>query len=188
MYALASAGFQPGEPAWKPWRRFDSSQLPPATRHWLLDEGSLTAILQAACGNRLRVRVLRQAWQRPRASERRALGLGTHEVALVREVLLECAGEPWVFARSIMPAATLRGRLRHLRRFGERSLGALLFATRGLRREPFELARVAATHRIVPAALAPAEPVWGRRSVFRVGGEPLLVAEFFLPACRLAPL
>ena len=133
MYALASAGFQPGEPAWKPWRRFDSSQLPPATRHWLLDEGSLTAILQAACGNRLRVRVLRQAWQRPRASERRALGLGTHEVALVREVLLECAGEPWVFARSIMPAATLRGRLRHLRRFGERSLGALLFSSRGLR-------------------------------------------------------
>ena len=126
MYALASAGFQPVEPAWKHWRKFDSLQLPPATRCWLLDEGSLTARLQAACGNAVRVRVLRQAWQRPRASERRALGLGIHELALVREVLLECAGEPWVFARSIMPAATLHGRLRHLRRFGERSLGALL--------------------------------------------------------------
>lgn len=188
MYALASAGFQPGEPAWKHWRRFDSMQLPPATRHWLLDEGSLTARLQAACGDRVRVRVLRQAWQRPRASERRALGLGAHELALVREVLLECAGEPWVFARSIMPAATLRGRLRHLRRFGERSLGALLFASRGLRREPFEVALVRPGHGILPAAPADGAAVWGRRSVFRVHGAPLLVAEFFLPACRLGSL
>jgi chorismate lyase len=188
LYALASAGFQPGEPAWKHWRRFDSMQLPPATRHWLLDEGSLTARLQAACGDRLRVRVLRQAWQRPRASERRALGLGAHEIALVREVLLECAGEPWVFARSIMPAATLHGRLRHLRRFGERSLGALLFSSRGLRRDPFEVALVDAAHAVLPAAQAQAGPVWGRRSVFRVHGRPLLVAEFFLPACRLGSL
>jgi chorismate--pyruvate lyase len=128
---------------------------------WLLDEGSLTARLQAASGNRLRVRVLNQQWQRPRTSERRALGLRAHEVALVREVVLECAGEPWVFARSILPATTLRGRLRHLRRFGERSLGALLFSTRGLRRAPFELARIDVAHRILPAALAGAAPVWG---------------------------
>jgi len=188
LYALASAGFQPAEPSWKPWRRFDSSELPPATRRWLLDEGSLTARLEAACGERVRVRVLRQSWARPRASERRALGLGVHELALVREVLLECGGEPWVFARSVMPAATLRGRLRHLRRFGERSLGALLFSSRGLRREPFEVALVRAAHGILPAAPAAREALWGRRSVFRVHGSPLLVAEFFLPACRLGPV
>ena len=188
MYASSSAGNHPEEPAWKPWRRFDAIELPLATRRWLLAEGSLTAQLQAASGNRLRVRVLSQQWRRPRQAERRALGLATHEVALVREVILECAGEPWVFARSVLPAATLSGRLRHLRRFGERSLGALLFATRGLRRQPFELARVGTPHRIVPATIAPAQPVWGRRSVFHVYGQPLLVAEFFLPACRLAPL
>ena len=57
MYASASAGFQPGEPAWSTWRRFDSMQLPPATRHWLLDEGSLTARLSrplAATASRAR--------------------------------------------------------------------------------------------------------------------------------------
>jgi chorismate-pyruvate lyase len=32
----------------------------------------------------------------------------------------------------------------------------------------------------------PAE-VWGRRSVFRVGGKPLLVAELFLPAVERVP-
>ena len=153
MYASSSAGNHPEEPAWKPWRRFDAIELPLATRRWLLAEGSLTAQLQAASGNRLRVRVLSQQWRRPRQAERRALGLATHEVALVREVILECAGEPWVFARSVLPAATLSGRLRHLRRFGERSLGALLFATRGLRRQPFELARVGTPHRIVPATI-----------------------------------
>ena len=104
------------------------------------------------------------------------------------ELLLECRGEPWVFARSVMPAATLRERLRHLRRFGERSLGALLFSSRGLRREPFEVALVRAAHGILPAAPAAREALWGRRSVFRVHGSPLLVAEFFLPACRLGPV
>jgi chorismate--pyruvate lyase len=87
-----------------------------------------------------------------------------------------------------MPAATLRGRLRHLRRFGERSLGALLFSSRGLRREPFEVALVRAGHGILPAPPADGAAVWGRRSVFRVHGSPLLVAEFFLPACRLGSL
>jgi chorismate lyase len=188
LYASASARGQPAEPVWKPWRRVDASTLPRESRRWLLDEGSLTARLQAASGNRLRVRVLHQGWQRPRPSERRALGLGPQDLALVREVLLECRGEPWVFARSVLPEATLRGRLRHLRRFGERSLGALLFSSRGLRRDPFEVALVDAAHAVLPAAQAQAGPVWGRRSVFRVHGRPLLVAEFFLPACRLGSL
>lgn len=188
MYALASARCQPEEPSWKPWRRVDGVLLPQATRRWLLDEGSLTARLQAASGTRLRVRVIRQEWQRPRPSERRALGLGPQDLALVREVLLECAGEPWVFARSVMPATTLRGRLRHLRRFGDRSLGALLFSSRGLQRDPFELALVRPRHRILPPPHAGGCAVWGRRSVFHVHGRPLLVAEFFLPACRLASL
>jgi chorismate-pyruvate lyase len=119
-----------------------SQLLPANARRWLLDEGSLTAQLQAASGNRLRVRVLSQQWRRPRAGGApRARRSRTHEVALVREVLLECAGEPWVFARSVTacghadwtpaPPASLRRTLARAR---------LLFATRGLRREPFELA------------------------------------------------
>jgi len=186
LYALASARCQPEEPAWKPWRRVDGTRLPLATRRWLLDEGSLTARLQTACGNRLRVRVLSQGWQRPRPSERRALGLGAQDLTLVREVLLECAGEPWVFARSVMPEATLRGRLRHLRKFGARSLGALLFSSRGLKRDPFEVAQVSNRHALLP--VPPVDETWGRRSVFHVHGRPLLVAEFFLPACRLGSL
>lgn len=187
MYAPSFAHNHP-EPLWKPWQRFDALELPFRTRRWLLDEGSLTAQLRAASGDRLRVRVLCQQWQRPRITERRVLGLRTHEVAQVREVILECAGEPWVFARSILPSATLGGSLRHLRRFGERSLGALLFASPGLQRQPFELARIRGIHGLLPELLLPPAALWARRSVFTIHGMPLLVAEFFLPACRLGSL
>lgn len=187
MYALASVRNQSAEPRWQDWRRLDRARLPQPVRSWLLDEGSLTERLIRASGNRFRVRVRAQGWERPLPSERRALALPDAQRALVREVVLECGGEPWVFARSIVPAATLTGRLRHLRRFGARSLGALLFATPGIERAPFEVTQLPAGHRLLPRELAVDRPVWGRRSVFRLHGRPLLVQEIFLPACRIAP-
>ena len=36
----------------------------------------------------------------------------SHAVALVREVVLECMGQPWVYARSILPARSLEAALR----------------------------------------------------------------------------
>ena len=47
------------------------------------------------------------------------------------------------------------------------------------RREPVEVGMLAAGD-IAQKYAAGAEPVWGRRSVFRVAGKPLLVAEYFL--------
>lgn len=178
LYAFESAGYQHGRSRWRRVRHFDRRAPGCAVRGWLLDEGSLTARLIEASDDRFSVRVLRQCWARPLPGERAVLGMSLHEVALVREVLLECAGEPWVFARSILPARSLSGRLRHLRRFGARSLGALLFAQRGLRREPFE---VALLHE-------QGQALWARRSVFHLHGKALLVQEVFLPACKLGPL
>lgn len=176
MYALAIDRYQYAGLRWKPAQRLDNTQLPARTRAWLLDEGSLTARLIEASGNRFAVRVLGQYWARPLPQERRALGMRAHEVALVREVALACAGEPWVCARSILPARSLRGELHHLRRFGARSLGAKLFAQPGLHREGFEVARM---------VLPDTTRLWARRSVFHLRGKPLLVQEVFLPACRL---
>lgn len=188
MYALPNKWHQSAEPAWTDWRRLDERQLPQRIRSWLLDKGSLTeALIRASDGN-FRVRVVQQRWMRPRPSECRAAGMRAHEVALVREVFLECHGEPWVFARSIIPARSLNGRLRHLRRFGERSLGALLFANPRIRRETFEVARVTPGHGLLARGASADRPVWARRSVFRLHGQPLLVAEIFLPACRLGSL
>lgn len=170
---------------WRAWQRWSRQELTPALRCWLLDEGSLTARLIAASGGDFRVRVIAQSWQRPHADEARALGLRAASRALVREVALECGGEAWVFARSIIPETTLRGELRHLRRFGSRSLGALLFASPRSRRGDFELSRIEAGDAFLPEGLAPARAVWARRSVFRLRDRALLVQEVFLPACRL---
>lgn len=154
-------------------------------RQVLLDEGSLTARLVAASGGNFAVRVQRQCWLRPLAGEREALELRPGAHALVREVTLECHGKPWVFARSVLPAASLTGELRHLRRFGARSLGALLFADPRLVRGDFALALIGPEDALVPQALRAAHALWARRSVFELRGRPLLVQEVFLPACRI---
>src|SRR5690554_2832230 len=76
---------------------------PRALRPWLLDQGSLTAKLVARSGGDFRVQVLRQTVARPLLSEQRLLGMAAGRQALVREVLLLGHGEPWVFARSLVP-------------------------------------------------------------------------------------
>ena len=76
-------------------------------------------------------------------------------------------------------------------RLGNRPLGAFLFADPGMQRGPVELACIRKGQAMFSEASLglnqkPAE-VWGRRSVFRVGGKPLLVAELFLPAVERVP-
>ena len=188
MYAPTTVGDQQTEPRWRAAARVLRGDLPGSRHGGLLDEGSLTARLVAASRGRFAVRVLAQGWQRPLPTERRALGLREGAHALVREVLLVCDGTPWVYARSVLPEGTLRAELRHLRRFGARSLGALLFADPRIRRGPFEIARIDRRHRLLPAGLGVAAPVWARRRCFSLNGRALLVQELFLPACESASL
>ena len=164
------------------WRR---EAVPAALRSWLLDTGSLTRRLQAQCAGAFAVRVLAQDWARPLRSEARALGLRDGEAALVRQVYLLCAGVPWVYARTVIPASSLTGAARRLGKLGTRPLGAALFAEPTLERGALEIARVVPGDPIYGGACAalttaPAA-IWGRRSVFRVRGKALLVSEFFLP-------
>lgn len=175
---------QPKEPNWQNQHRFTSAQLPPAMRASLLDSGSLTTRLVAVCEH-FAVLVQRQCWGLPRPSERRLLGLYTRRYALIREVILVCDAKPVVFARSVMPAESLSGALRHLRRFGNRSLGSLLYADPHLRRSDFELANAPAALFHVPSAACAGEiPLWGRRSRFVLKAKPLMVSEIFLPGFR----
>ncbi len=166
-------------------QRFSASRpkrlsVPTELRPWLLDSGSLTERLRAASAGDLRVQVLDQRWARPRPDERRALHLPEARRALIREVLLIGCGKPWIYARSVLPAELLRGRYRFLARLGTRPLGALLFRDPGLRRS-----EIAIGHCPIPA-LPGVEPTairlaWVRRSRFFLAGNPLLVAEMFLP-------
>ena len=132
-----------------------------------------------------------EGWQRPRLDEACALGIRSSQIGWVRQVQLLCEGTPWVFARTVVPVSTLSGAQRQLARLGNRPLGAFLFADPGMQRGPVELACIRKGQAMFSEASLglkqkPAE-VWGRRSVFRVGGKPLLVAELFLPAVEGAP-
>lgn len=169
---------------WQNWRRYRASELPRALRPWLLDPGSLTRHLTQLADGDFRVERLSQRWQRPRLDEQRLLGLRNGEWALVREVVLWGRGEPWVYARSVLPVRTLSGDLYRLRRLQNSSLGSLLFRQRGLQRTPFQLARIDA--RALPSRFAAATLLWGRRSRFELSGRPLIVGEIFLPAFRPA--
>ena len=171
-------------PRWLPKHRLIGHPVPARVAPWLFDSGSLTSRLIAHCAGRFHVRVLSQGWQRPTREETRRLGMRAGRVALVREVLLYCDETPLVFARSVIPRRTLTGRQKYLGALGNRPLGAALFSDPSMRRDELEVACLRGAVALYPALGSvdiSGECVWGRRSVFRVGGKPLLVAEMFLP-------
>jgi chorismate--pyruvate lyase len=172
------------EPRWQPLHYYRQSELPAVTRRWLLDEGSLTDHLVQTSGGQFQVERLFQGWQVPNPSERRLLRMRSRQVALIREVTLRCQGQPWVFARSIIPLATLQGPLGYLRKLQSQSLGSLLFRHSNLGRSPFELALLAPQHHYMPDHLRQDEAAWGRRSRFSVDNHHLMVSEVFLQTFR----
>jgi chorismate--pyruvate lyase len=152
----------------------DDRQLLP----WLQDKGSLTRRLIHLSEGHFEVELLGLRWGRARLDEARALGIDPRHRCLLREVLLLGQGTPWVYARSILPTSSLSGSLGYLKRLGTRPLGALLFSDPCMSRGPMEIAQI--EEQMLP--VIPDRDVWGRRSVFCLAGQPLLVSEMFLPA------
>ncbi|WP_067868026.1 chorismate--pyruvate lyase family protein [Neptuniibacter marinus] len=157
---------------WKSLRRPYQQVAPQQLRTWFTDHGSLTQRLIKLSKGDFRVEVVQQGWFRPTRSEAKALKMDYRQVALIREVQLIGNGQPWVFARSIIPAQTLSGAERQLRVLGNRSLGSLLFSDPTMRRGRLQICRL---------SLNSTEKVWARRSVFFLSKKPLLVSEVFLP-------
>lgn len=127
------------------WRaRLSGSPNDPLLRSWLTEPGSLTARCQRGC-TRFRVRLLRYGKGRALADEAAGSTIG-RQPAWVREVVLECDGQPVIFAHTTLSTAT-RGRLgRWMDRLGNRSLGSLLFAFPGFRRKAIEYLRLDRRH------------------------------------------
>jgi chorismate--pyruvate lyase len=178
-------GKHAGEPVWRNSFRLNRGQLPERWRDWLLDRSSLTLRLQQACTGTFRVEVLSQHMEPPMRSEALALNRPPQELALVRQVRLICDDQPWIFARTVIPLPSLRGGLRQLALLGNRPLGAVLFADPTMKRSVIEVTCVGRHKRLFEMALPDLQhettEVWGRRSVFTLRGQPLLVSEFYLP-------
>ncbi|MBR9909910.1 MAG: chorismate lyase [Gammaproteobacteria bacterium] len=170
---------------WFPARIMLAGQ--PLLGDWLLEPGSLTARLVQFSQGRFQVRVLAQYWGVAAASESRLLGIAPRARVLVREVILEGCGQPWVYARSILPRSSLTGSLQQLSRLDAKPLGSWLFKQPTLRRGPLQISRYCVGDQRLAVLgsevdLAHAQsPLLGRRSVFYVEQKPILVGEVFLP-------
>lgn len=155
-------------------------------RSWLFDDASLTARLKTGCTEKFRVQLLQQRYARAQFNEARLLGIPPRQRVLLREVYLYCGDVRVVYARSVVPLKTLGGKRGRLLCLGERPLGGFLFASPSIRRGPTQLANLRPGNVIYTQATrsldSPAASLWGRRSVFRLDGKPLIVAEVFLPA------
>lgn len=173
------------EPLWRPAQRLNRSGIPEKYLPWLLDPASLTERIIAHCRGKFSVRLLDQRRARPLRNEAEALGMraGTH--AVVRQVQLRCGETPWVYARTIIPPRTLARKSHRFTALGARSLGAMLFADPCMKRDSVEITCLTPADRLYHLATRELghkpETIWGRRSLFRLGGKPLLVCEFFLP-------
>lgn len=154
-------------------------------RRWLLDTGSLTSRLQDCC-QAFAVERVNQYWASPGRDEASLLGMHGREKALLREVCLSCDGIPVVFAHSVLPRSSLRGKWRALGTLGSRPLGAALFANPRVARTPFGYRKLSPHHalyRRVVLLMQGARPsiLWARRSVFSLDGAAIMVTEVFLP-------
>lgn len=160
-------------------------EINPQILSWLEDEGSLTLRLKTLCPDQFSVVVLAQQWCKPEHSEQLLLGLRRPQRVLLREVHLKCADNMYVYARSVIPMPTLKGKHRRLLYLGSKPLGEYLFSSPRLKRSRIEWSKLTPDSSLYQKAMAnrPHEqkPVWGRRSLFHIDNKPLLVSEFFLP-------
>lgn len=172
------------EPRWVDWTRMPRRRVPLGLRGWVWERGSLTRRVIAFCSGHFQVRLLDQSPGRPLRGERELLDMPDGELAMVREVELLCDGQPWVFARTLMPLANLGGAMRRLTRLGNRPLGEVLFTATDVERLVVQVGNLRPMHGLYVAATAnltrKPENLWGRRALFALDGKFLLVNEIFL--------
>jgi chorismate--pyruvate lyase len=170
------------------WTLLQGRRLPGVStgmQAWLRDAGSLTRAVVSACDGVFDVELVAQRHAAALPSETRLLQAGPARAMQVREVRLRCAGQPWVFARTLIPMRGLHGAMRDLTRLGQRPLGEVLFSDPLTRRLRVEAACLRPRHWLFARATAhlehPPACLWGRRTLFEYDGRPILVNELFLP-------
>ena len=160
-------------------------QIDPVILAWLSDEGSLTQRLKQFCPEQFSVDVLAEEWGKPDHSEAALLGIPMTQKVLLRQVHLKCGDTLCVYARSVIPLSTLRGKHHRLQYLKNKPLGEYLFANPTLKRSKIEWSKLTPGSRLHQVATAGGqagdEAIWGRRSLFHIDAKSLLVSEFFLP-------
>lgn len=159
--------------------------MSPQIRGWLQNSGSLTRHIQQRC-NDFHVEPVFQSLATACNDELAVLKLRPGELAHVREVYLYCGKVPVVFAHSVVARKNLRGAWYGMSKLGNKSLGTMLFTNPAIKRTPLRFRKLNPTHPLFYRACkniqVTPDKLWARRSLFALGGRPILVTEVFLPA------
>ena len=172
---------------WRSLSSILSCQVGHVLYDWIAEPRSMTVRLRKHAKRNMKIVVLDQSWSQPRAEERDVLGLSQHARIVAREVLLLCDGKPWMYARSIFPKSTLRGKGRCLHELGVRPLGEWMYKDPCLRRVDIQVTPLRAHHKNYQDAAMHVNKrlpsvLWSRRARFILASGSLLVTEVFLPA------
>lgn len=175
------------KPRWRQNRPGLRHSLPADVASWVYEPGSLTHRLRSYYGTAVKVKILYHRRLVPFLSERKLLGQPEHRYCLIREVLLHADGMPLILARTIIPEQTIASAHRNLAHLGTRPLGEVIFSYPDLERLELHVARLnpGDWHGTAVQAGAIVAPVWGRRTVYAIMHQPLLVNEFFLPGALM---
>lgn len=170
-------------PIWKNHHHSLEQQLSANLYSWLTETGSLTKRLRGIYTRDFGVKVLFNRWKPAFNDECQLLDLPSARYQLIREVLLHSNGQPLVLARTILPEPTIKIAHRNLSHLGNKPLGEVLFAYPDLERRLRQFSRAEPNiwSPQLQSEIGVNQTILGRRTVYAIHGEPLLVAEFFLP-------
>lgn len=148
-----------------------SCELPKGQQALLYDSGSLTQYLRRLTQGKIELKVCREEWQHPYASECERLQLPRDEVAWLRESNWVFENEVWIQNRVIVPAKVLQTAAGEaIKNCGKKSLGDILFSDAQLERDSFDFVNLSQDNKKIIA----------RRSIFVFQQQPMLVTEIFL--------
>ena len=173
-------------PSHSPWHTAPPPVLTSAQKSWLLRPGALTAGLRQQ--GEVQLEVLREYAGGVLPAEAWMLARGPRSPIWVREIVMSIDGTYSVFARSFTPLAASHGLWQGMRRLRTRPLADMLYHDAQIVRSNFFVCRMSQQNPLYQSArqflshrCPPAHAMLARCSVFWRRGEPLLVAECFLP-------
>ncbi len=141
----------------------------PNAKAWLLEQGSLSLRLSENC-QQLTVELLNNQWVESSFLDKSETDLLAKESCLLRKVILQGDGKPWIVGRTLIPKSSVQDQSHDLEHQGEIPLGVTVFSADNVKRDALQVGWVETSDGMLLA----------RRSRLWMNNKPMLVAELFL--------
>lgn len=171
------------EPHWKKKHPGLQQTLPADVHSWVYETSSLTRRLRKVYGHSVTVEILFHRWKPAFLGECKLLNLPHQQFNLIREVLLHADGKPLILARTILPEHTIKVAKRNLSHLGTRPLGEVIFSYPKLERLELNISCIQHSQwaQELTKKINVEQQIWGRRTVYAIQRQKMLVSEFFMP-------